>query len=114
MFMSFVNAQTIPKSINKPLNPTTKKKAQKIVVKQIPVYKEKTNDSDGDGLTDAIDECPDEKGTPKNGGCPELVEPKTSEVKNEPETISNTQTQPDKNWKKNMIMLMNYMRDSTG
>lgn len=35
------------------------------------VYVVKSNDRDGDDLTDAIDDCPDEKGSPKNNGCPE-------------------------------------------
>jgi formylglycine-generating enzyme required for sulfatase activity len=37
------------------------------------VYVVKNNDRDGDGLSDEIDECPDEKGSPKNNGCPEKM-----------------------------------------
>lgn len=64
-------AQTIPQSINKPTTPKPQKAPQKVVVIQKPVYIVKNNDRDGDGLSDAIDECPDEKGSLKNSGCPE-------------------------------------------
>jgi hypothetical protein len=64
-------AQTIPQSINKTPTPKPQKAPQKVVVIQKPVYIVKNNDRDGDGLSDAIDECPDEKGSPKNNGCPE-------------------------------------------
>jgi sulfatase modifying factor 1 len=70
---SFTNAQTIPKSINKPTTPKPQKASQKVVVIQKPVYIVKNNDRDGDGISDAIDECPDEKGSLKNSGCPETI-----------------------------------------
>jgi OOP family OmpA-OmpF porin len=38
-----------------------------------------TNDKDGDGLTDSIDKCPDEKGPPSNDGCPKK-EPEKARV----------------------------------
>jgi outer membrane protein OmpA-like peptidoglycan-associated protein len=31
-------------------------------------------DTDGDGIIDRLDNCPDEKGTAKNNGCPEVIE----------------------------------------
>jgi formylglycine-generating enzyme required for sulfatase activity len=71
LFAIQASAQTIPKSIDKKVIPKTQKTTPKIVVKQKPVYIEKNKDSDGDGLIDAIDDCPYEKGSPKNNGCPE-------------------------------------------
>ena len=71
VFAAMANAQPIPKSVYKTPTPKPVKITQKIVVRDRPVYIVKNNDRDGDGLTDAIDECPDEKGSPKNNGCPE-------------------------------------------
>jgi sulfatase modifying factor 1 len=71
VFALVANAQPIPQSIKKTPTPKTQKAPQKVVVIQKPVYIVKNNDRDGDGLSDAIDECPDEKGSPKNSGCPE-------------------------------------------
>ena len=77
------NAQTIPKSIDKTETPKTQKAPQKVVVKRKPDYIEKKKDSDADGVTDEIDECPDSKGTSKNNGCPE---PELSTIK-QPEMV---------------------------
>lgn len=38
------------------------------------------NDRDGDGLTDSVDKCPDEKGPPSNDGCPKKEEEKPKVV----------------------------------
>lgn len=70
VFVAHIHAQTIPKSIDKKIIPKTQKTPQKVVIKNPPIYIEKNKDSDGDGLIDAIDDCPDEKGTPNNNGCP--------------------------------------------
>ena len=67
IFGATANAQTIPKSIDKPIITKTQ---NKVITKQRPVNTEKNKDSDEDGLIDAIDECPDEKGTANNNGCP--------------------------------------------
>lgn len=69
LLASLINAQTIPKSIDK----TPVSKAQMKVVVKRPGTVEKNKDSDGDGLIDTIDECPLVKGTPKNSGCPPSV-----------------------------------------
>ena len=78
-----IKAQHLPESLSrpkaslppKPKRPKAAKPKVETVVIEKPVYIEKNNDRDGDGLTDAIDLCPDLKGTPKNSGCPEPETP---------------------------------------
>ena len=53
---------------------------EEIVAEVVPVTpkvvepEKKEVDSDGDGIVDALDNCPNEKGSSANGGCPIVVE----------------------------------------
>jgi hypothetical protein len=108
-YMGNLQAQHLPESLLKPKTSlpakpkTSKAKEPKVetVVIEKPVYIEKNNDRDGDGLTDAIDLCPDLKGTPKNSGCPEPEKPITpaKEVKIVPERTAALPAKADINWK---------------
>ncbi len=65
-----MQAQSLPSSVKPKVTVPVKPKATS-PTKVKTVYVVKSNDRDGDGLSDAIDDCPDEKGSPKNNGCPE-------------------------------------------
>jgi hypothetical protein len=98
VFAVVANAQPIPKSVYKTPIPKPAKTTRKIVVIQKPVYIEKNNDRDGDGLIDAIDDCPDFKGSPKNNGCPESSNSKTSGEEKLQQTISTSSVPGDNKW----------------
>jgi hypothetical protein len=76
MYYKLKNLFTIPS------NQVNEKKTTRVVKKKYkPKFskvsrKNKIKDTDGDGLLDNIDKCPNEKGLAKNEGCPIVIETK--------------------------------------
>jgi sulfatase modifying factor 1 len=81
-----LQAQSLPSSVKPKAAAPTKGKT---------VYVIKNSDRDGDGLTDVIDKCPDEKGSPKNNGCPEKTLKSLPENAKKVNVVKNTDRDGD-------------------
>ncbi len=86
-FLSIKKKRVIDKSASEiAVTPILKKDTHKAKPQIIEIVKEPKGkellDTDGDGIADNIDKCPDEKGSIENFGCKKVVEklPKKVEV----------------------------------
>jgi hypothetical protein len=92
MYNKLKNLFTIPSNkVNEKI------KSRDVYKKQMPKSsivsrKNKIKDTDGDGLMDNIDKCPNEKGLAKNEGCPIVIE--KSPIKAEVQTNIIEKTPP--------------------